>query len=57
VDATLYHSSGGNTDINIKNHSYGVTDPYIDMTAQNDAVTTFPRPARSCVLCREPKGR
>jgi subtilisin-like proprotein convertase family protein len=30
VDATLYHSSGGNTNITVKNHSYGLPIPYID---------------------------
>src|SRR6185503_8440616 len=28
VNATLYHSSGANTNIKIKNHSYGVLVPY-----------------------------
>jgi hypothetical protein len=29
IDATLYHSSGGNTNIKVKNHSYGISAPYI----------------------------
>ena len=29
VDATLFHSSGANTDIAIKNHSYGISSPYV----------------------------
>lgn len=29
VDATLYHSSGSNTTIQVKNHSYGVSLPFI----------------------------
>jgi subtilisin family serine protease len=37
VDATEYHSSGGNTNIKIKNHSYGYSAPYIESQAERDA--------------------
>lgn len=40
VDATLYHSSGANTNIDIKNHSYGISSPYIDSAATSAAVDT-----------------
>jgi subtilisin family serine protease len=33
VDATLYHSSGGDTSIDVKNHSYGVGVGFISETA------------------------
>jgi subtilisin family serine protease len=40
VDATLYHSSGSNTHIKVKNHSYGITQPYIASSAEVDALAT-----------------
>jgi subtilisin-like proprotein convertase family protein len=40
VDATLYHSSGANTNIKIKNHSYGISAPYIPTVAEGNAVVT-----------------
>jgi subtilisin family serine protease len=40
VDATLFHSSGANTNIKIKNHSYGVSIPYISNAAQAAALVT-----------------
>jgi subtilisin family serine protease len=40
VDATLYHSSGGNTSIDIKNHSYGISSPYINNVNQSAALDT-----------------
>ncbi len=40
VDATLYHSSGTNTNIKVKNHSYGVAEPYIASSAEVDALAT-----------------
>jgi hypothetical protein len=43
IDATLYHSSGGNTNIKVKNHSYGISAPYITSAgevAQANAVIT-----------------
>ena len=38
VDATLYHSSGTNTRIKVKNHSYGNSLDYIPAPAQADAL-------------------
>ena len=40
VDATLYHSSATNTNIDIKNHSYGIAVPYIDNSDQLNALNT-----------------
>jgi len=40
VDATLYHSSGTNTNIKVKNHSYGLTDPYILTSSEVSALST-----------------
>ena len=40
VNATLYHSSGANTNIKVKNHSYGVGIPYIPQTTQANAAVT-----------------
>jgi subtilisin family serine protease len=40
VDATLYHSSGSNTNIKVKNHSYGIGAPYILSSAENAALAT-----------------
>ncbi len=38
VDATLYHSNTAGAAIGVKNHSYGVSAPYVDMFAQDNAV-------------------
>ncbi len=38
VNATLYHSSGDNTNIKIKNHSYGFVVPYIDTPLELNAL-------------------
>lgn len=38
VDATLHRSQGATTTIKIKNHSYGITVPYIDSASQVDAL-------------------
>jgi subtilisin-like proprotein convertase family protein len=40
VNATLYHSSGTNTSIAVKNHSYGVSVPFMSSTAQVNALNT-----------------
>lgn len=40
VNATLYHSSGANTNIKVENHSYGYTVPYITTTLEENAVAT-----------------
>src|SRR3989338_5234466 len=40
VDATLYHSSGANTNIKVKNHSYVISAPYIDSTPEVNALQT-----------------
>jgi len=40
VDATLYHSSGANTNIKVKNHSYGHTSPYIPTPGERSALAT-----------------
>lgn len=40
VDATLYHSSGTNTTIKIKNHSYGYNTPYVSTSAEVSAIQT-----------------
>jgi subtilisin-like proprotein convertase family protein len=40
VDATLFHSSGANTSIDIKNHSYGIASPYINSTLESAALST-----------------
>ncbi|MBM4038673.1 MAG: hypothetical protein FJ290_09175 [Planctomycetes bacterium] len=40
VNATLYHSSGGDTSIGVKNHSYGIPAPYIPSTNQVNALVT-----------------
>ena len=40
VDATLYHSSGNNTSIKIKNHSYGVPFSYVPQVPEGNAVVT-----------------
>ena len=40
VNATLYHSSGGNTSIKVKNHSYGVSVPYISSVNEVNALAT-----------------
>ncbi len=38
LDAILYHSSGGNTNVKVKNHSYGYNAPYIVTAAESAAV-------------------
>jgi subtilisin family serine protease len=40
VNATLYHSSGGNTNIKVKNHSYGISVPYISSVDEVNALAT-----------------
>jgi len=40
VDATLFHSSGNNTNIKVKNHSYGIGVPYIEETLEVNALQT-----------------
>jgi hypothetical protein len=40
IDGTLFHSSGANTNIKIKNHSYGVGIPYIANAGQAAALVT-----------------
>lgn len=40
VDATLYHSSGGNHAITVKNHSYGVSMPYYAAEAESAALSS-----------------
>lgn len=40
VNGTLFNSSGGNTTIKIKNHSYGISAPYVTDTNQVNAVIT-----------------
>jgi len=40
VDATLYRSSGATKTINVKNHSYGYTTPYVNGQAERDALAT-----------------
>lgn len=40
ADATLYNSSGNNTDIKIKNHSYGISVPYILTQNEVNALKT-----------------
>lgn len=40
ASATLYHSNGANTNIKIKNHSYGYLVPYITNVNQASAVVT-----------------
>ena len=40
IDATLYHSSGNNTSIKVKNHSYGVSAPYVDAAGEVAALKT-----------------
>lgn len=40
VDATLFHSSGSNTNIKVKNHSYGISYPYIPSAAVVAALGT-----------------
>ena len=40
VDATLYHSSGSNTTIKVKNHSYGYNVPYILTSSEVSAIVT-----------------
>jgi subtilisin family serine protease len=40
ADAVMYHSSGGNTSVTIKNHSYGIPTPFIDNTIESQAYST-----------------
>lgn len=40
ADAYLYHSSGTNTAIKIKNHSYGMSDPWIAVPLETAALAT-----------------
>jgi subtilisin-like proprotein convertase family protein len=40
VDATLFHSNAANSNIKIKNHSYGYSATYIESQAERDAVAT-----------------
>lgn len=40
VDATLYHSSGSNTNIKVKNHSYGLGVEYIPSAEEENALVT-----------------
>ena len=40
IDATLYHSSGANTNIAVKNHSYGISIPYAASAGQLAAAQT-----------------
>jgi subtilisin family serine protease len=40
IDATLYHSSGNNTSIKVKNHSYGYNTPYVDAAGPVTALET-----------------
>ena len=40
VDATLYHSSGANTNIKVKNHSYGYGVEYILTPSEESALVT-----------------
>ncbi len=40
ADATLFHSSGANTSIKVKNHSYGIDVPYVPSTLEENALVT-----------------
>ena len=40
ADATLYHSSGANTSIKIKNHSYAESEPFIAYPLEKSALAT-----------------
>ena len=40
MSAVLYHASGGNTNVKIKNHSYGYGFSYVDNLAETNAVNT-----------------
>jgi kexin len=51
VNATLYHSSGSNTNIKIKNHSYGVLVPYITANNQVNALVTSTNAGTIHVFC------
>ena len=37
ADAVKYHSSGADTSVTIKNHSYGISSPFIDNSIENAA--------------------
>ncbi len=38
ADATMYHSSGGNTNIRVKNHSYGIPAPYVTSALEKNVL-------------------
>lgn len=40
ADAVRYHSSGADTSVTIKNHSYGITSPFIDNSIESQAYST-----------------
>lgn len=40
ADATTFRSSGANTDIKLKNHSYGYSSPFVDASAEVTALGT-----------------
>lgn len=40
ADAVMYHSSGANTSVTIKNHSYGISDPFINNSIESQAYST-----------------
>jgi len=40
VDATLFHSNGGNINVKIKNHSYGYVNNYVGAAAETTALNT-----------------
>ncbi len=40
ADATTFNSSGANTNIKVKNHSYGYTATYVDASAEATALNT-----------------
>lgn len=40
ADAVRFHSSGADTSVTIKNHSYGITSPFIDNSIESQAYST-----------------
>lgn len=40
ADAVQYHSSGADTSVTIKNHSYGIPDPFINNSVESAAYST-----------------
>jgi hypothetical protein len=40
ADAVMYHSSGADTSVTIKNHSYGIPAPFIDNSIESQAYST-----------------